>query len=321
MRTEDHPLDYGEFEGKIPEGEYGAGSVIVWDRGRWSTEGDPHQQLAKGHLTFELDGSKLKGRWHLVHMKGRDKGGKENWLLIKVDDEYARADGGAALLEDEPRSVKTGRTVEDVAGSEVRIRRKPGSSAVDRKASKKEPEKAPTKETAASAPRAEIKVKGAKPAALPSFIEPALASLVEKPPTGDRWVHEVKFDGYRLLARLDHGRVKLLTRSGLDWTSKFANVAKALAALPVVTRIPGRRGGGRDRARRAGLRGPAGGPERGPQRPVQLLSLRSAVSERQGHRAPARCSIARPPCESCSRTRRTAFSSTASTSPTAATWC
>ena len=89
VRTEDHPLDYGEFEGKIPEGEYGAGSVIVWDRGRWSTEGDPHQQLAKGHLTFELDGSKLKGRWHLVHMKGRDKGGKENWLLIKVDDEYA----------------------------------------------------------------------------------------------------------------------------------------------------------------------------------------------------------------------------------------
>ena len=129
VRTEDHPLDYGEFEGKIPEGEYGAGSVIVWDRGRWSTEGDPHQQLAKGHLTFELDGSKLKGRWHLVHMKGRDKGGKENWLLIKVDDEYASADGGAALLEDEPRSVKTGRTVEDVAGSEVRIRRKPGVSA------------------------------------------------------------------------------------------------------------------------------------------------------------------------------------------------
>ena len=126
VRTEDHPLDYAEFEGKIPEGEYGAGSVIVWDRGRWSTEGDPHQQLAKGHLTFELDGSKLKGRWHLVHMKGRDKGGKENWLLIKVDDEYARADGGDGLLEGEPRSVKTGRTVEDVAGSEVSIRRKPG---------------------------------------------------------------------------------------------------------------------------------------------------------------------------------------------------
>src|SRR6185295_12124097 len=157
VRTEDHPLDYAVFEGKIPEGEYGAGSVIVWDRGRWSTEGDPHQQLAKGHLEFELDGTKLKGRWHLVHMRGRDKGGKENWLLIKVDDEYATADGGTGLLEDEPRSVKTGRTVEDVAGSEVRIRRKPGAPSAAKRAERKSPAK-PT----AAQPRAEISVKGAK---------------------------------------------------------------------------------------------------------------------------------------------------------------
>src|ERR1700756_3393368 len=87
VHVEDHPLDYGEFEGRIPEGEYGAGSVIVWDRGRWLPVGDPHKGLAKGHLEFELKGSKLRGRWHLVHMKGRDKGGKENWLLIKADDE------------------------------------------------------------------------------------------------------------------------------------------------------------------------------------------------------------------------------------------
>ena len=110
VRVEDHPLDYAEFEGRIPQGEYGAGSVIVWDRGRWSTEGDPHKQLAKGHLVVELDGTKLKGRWHLVHMRGRDQGGKENWLLIKAEDEYASADGGAELLDAEPRSVKTGRT-------------------------------------------------------------------------------------------------------------------------------------------------------------------------------------------------------------------
>jgi bifunctional non-homologous end joining protein LigD len=232
VRTEDHPLDYAEFEGKIPTGEYGAGSVIVWDRGRWSTDGDPHQQLAKGHLEFTLDGSKLKGRWHLVHMKGRDQAGKENWLLIKAEDELARADGGEGLLEDEPRSVKTGRTVEDVAGSEVRIRRKPRAAAGAKAPAKK---KSDVAETAAPTERAEIKIKGAKPATLPSFFDPALASLVDKPPLGDRWVHEVKFDGYRLLARLDHGRVKLLTRSGLDWTSKFATVAKALAALPVMT--------------------------------------------------------------------------------------
>ena len=116
MRVEDHPLDYAEFEGRIPEGEYGAGSVIVWDRGRWSTEGDPHQQLAKGHLEFDLDGTKLKGRWHLVHMKGRDKGGKENWLLIKAEDEYARergrrgpAGGQAALGQDRPHDRGRGR--------------------------------------------------------------------------------------------------------------------------------------------------------------------------------------------------------------------
>ena len=125
VRVEDHPLDYADFEGRIPQGEYGAGSVIVWDRGRWSTEGDPHKQLAKGHLVVDLDGRKLKGRWHLVHMKGRDQRGKENWLLIKAEDEHATEQGGADLLDAEPESIKTGRTVEDVATSDVKIRRKP----------------------------------------------------------------------------------------------------------------------------------------------------------------------------------------------------
>ena len=220
VRTEDHPLDYGEFEGKIPEGEYGAGSVIVWDRGRWSTEGDPHQQLAKGHLEFELDGNKLKGRWHLVHMRGRDKGGKENWLLIKVDDEYATTNGATELLEDQPRSVKTGRTVEDVAGSKVHIKRKPDASSAAKRAEKKSSAK-PT----AAPPRAEISVKGAKSGALPGFIEPALASLAEKPPVGDRWVHEVKLDGFRVLARLDDGDVSLWSRNGLDVADRFRRVA------------------------------------------------------------------------------------------------
>ena len=109
VRVEDHPLDYAEFEGRIPEGEYGAGSIIVWDRGRWSTEGDPRDQLAKGHLIVDLHGRKLKGRWHLVHMRGKDQRGKENWLLIKEDDEHATTekDGtvtagyGAAVNQDQ----------------------------------------------------------------------------------------------------------------------------------------------------------------------------------------------------------------------------
>jgi bifunctional non-homologous end joining protein LigD len=223
VRTEDHPLDYAEFEGKIPQGEYGAGSVIVWDRGRWSTEGDPHEQLAKGHLVIDLAGRKLKGRWHLVHMRGRDQRGKENWLLIKAEDEYAVDRGGADVLDAKPKSIKTGRTIENVAASKVRIRRKTAPKA-----------DAPETRRIAEG-TARPSVKGARPGPLPSFVEPQLASAVSKPPAGQNWVHEVKFDGYRLLARIDGGRARLKTRSGLDWTEKFTSVKKALEALPVVS--------------------------------------------------------------------------------------
>jgi bifunctional non-homologous end joining protein LigD len=238
VRTEDHPLDYAEFEGRIPEGEYGAGSVIVWDRGVWSTEGDPHQQLAKGHLVVDLNGRKLKGRWHLVHMKGRDDRGKENWLLIKADDEYAVAPGKTDLLDAKPRSVKTGRTIEDVAASEVKIKPKRG-----REAGRAKPLVAGTstetraRRKAAEPGRKRGAGKGGKRAPLPDFIEPQLATLASKPPSGKSWVHEVKFDGYRLLARIDGGHVKLKTRSGLDWTAKFPTLKKALEALPVVTAL------------------------------------------------------------------------------------
>ncbi len=226
VRVEDHPLSYAEFEGRIPEGEYGAGSVIVWDRGRWSTEGDPHRQLAKGHLTFELKGSKLKGLWHLVHMKGRDRADKDNWLLIKADDEFAQTSAKNSLLEADPRSVKTGRTVEDVASSKVRIRRKARAAPPENSAASN-----------ATMPAEEgmhaRDIRAARRHPLPTFIEPALATLVDAPPMGDQWVHEVKFDGYRLLARIDRGRVRLKTRSGLDWTDKFPSVQKTLQALPV----------------------------------------------------------------------------------------
>jgi bifunctional non-homologous end joining protein LigD len=238
VRTEDHPLDYGEFEGRIPEGEYGAGSVIVWDRGRWSTEGDPHEQLAKGHLVVDLHGRKLKGRWHLVHMKGRDRRGKENWLLIKAEDEHATHSGGDKLLEKEPRSVKTGRTVEDVGKGKVKIWRKEGGRPL---ASSGEARFAPARHgsdpvSSASGEReTPVRIKGARPGSLAGFIEPQLASPTAAPPAGAGWVHEIKFDGYRLMARIDRGRVKLLTRKGLDWTDKFFSVRKALEGLPTVT--------------------------------------------------------------------------------------
>jgi len=226
VRVEDHPLDYAEFEGRIPEGEYGAGSVIVWDRGRWSTEGDPREQLAKGHLIVDLHGRKLRGRWHLVHMRGRDQRGKENWLLIKADDEYATTEkDGAALLGEKPRSIKTGRTIADVAAGDVKIKRKPAPSAGE------------AKQTAPQRSGAGAAVTGARKASLPSLFEPQLASLAIKPPVGESWVHEIKFDGYRLIARIDRGHVKLKTRNGLDWTTRFPSLKKALEDLPVITAL------------------------------------------------------------------------------------
>ncbi|WP_333826747.1 DNA ligase D [Pararhodobacter sp.] len=202
VRVEDHPLDYGDFEGTIPAGNYGAGTVLVWDRGTWEAEGDPLKGLEKGHLEFSLSGEKLAGRWHLVRMARKPREKRENWLLIKSEDEHARAKGDPDILSERPESVKTGRTLDGVAA---------GASPVP-----------------GPAPR------GARKAALPQFIEPQLATLRRHAPTGDDWLHEIKFDGYRLQARIDTGKVTLLTRSGLDWTARFGSaVAQALAALPV----------------------------------------------------------------------------------------
>ena len=225
VHVEDHPLEYGDFEGTIPKGEYGGGTVIVWDRGRWKPIGDPHKGYAKGHLEFELDGEKLHGRWHLVRMAGKPREKRENWLLIKGDDEAARTAGAADILEERPESVKTGRVVDEVAGEE------PGWSSKTGKIERA------TEPAAAPAPDA-AKLKGARKGALPGFIEPSLATLVSKAPSGDRWLHEIKFDGYRLQARIEAGRVKLLTRSGLDWTAKFGkDLAAAFKALPVGTAL------------------------------------------------------------------------------------
>ena len=116
VAVEDHPLEYSDFEGTIAEGEYGGGSVIVWDRGEWTPIGDPRRGLKKGHLDFELHGEKLKGRWHLVRMRAKPREKRENWLLIKGDDEYARAAQDPDILEERPESVKTGRLIDDVAG-------------------------------------------------------------------------------------------------------------------------------------------------------------------------------------------------------------
>lgn len=223
VHVEDHPLSYGDFEGVIPKGQYGGGTVIVWDRGVWRPIGDAKKGYRKGHLEFELEGKKLRGRWHLVRMHGKPGESRENWLLIKGDDEEARHDGGDDILEERPQSVKTGRSVEEVAA-------KPKDTWNSMPVSKK------TVSSSSGQKQAHALPKGARKQALPSFVPPALATLKPKPPEGSRWLHEIKFDGYRLQVRIDHGKLQLLTRSGLDWTEKFGDaVAGALKSLPAET--------------------------------------------------------------------------------------
>ncbi|WP_018181933.1 DNA ligase D [Kaistia granuli] len=237
VHVEDHPLEYGGFEGTIPKGEYGGGTVILWDRGSWEPVGDPHKGYAKGHLEFELKGEKLRGRWHLVKMQGKPREKRENWLLIKAEDEEARPAGAPDILEESPDSVKTGRAIADVAGEEPGWSSKTGKI---EKSAKKKPRAERDEEAAEPAPALPdpATIVGAKKAALPAFVEPALASLAATPPSGERWIHEIKFDGYRLQAHLSAGRVKLSTRTGLDWTKKFGKeIVAALQALPVGTAL------------------------------------------------------------------------------------
>lgn len=201
VHVEDHPLDYADFEGHIPEGHYGAGDVIVWDRGVWIPEEDPHKAYAQGKLRFRLQGEKLSGIWNLfrTHLAGK----KEQWLLIKSDDAQARPQGDYDILQAEPDSVLSERTL---------IARKP--------------------KAAASKTTSKTTLSGARKAALPDSLKPELATLVETPPEGD-WRYEVKFDGYRILARIDGDDVRLFTRNGHDWTAKLPRQAKALGKLGV----------------------------------------------------------------------------------------
>jgi bifunctional non-homologous end joining protein LigD len=269
VHVEDHPIEYNSFEGTIPQGEYGGGTVMIWDRGHWHPDGDPHTGYAKGHLDFALDGEKLHGRWHLVRMRARQGDRHENWLLIKGKDEAARAGRKADIGEAEPLSVVSGRSMEEIAGGKGKKRvwhSNRDAKNGDKKASTKaapqtqrafrEELRAATK--AKVAPRGKRAAKTgsrARPAAatiarkrsaptahgktarLPDFVPPSLATLHDVPPEGPQWIHEIKFDGYRIEARLDRGKVKLLTRKGLDWTHRFERIANAVAALPVQTAL------------------------------------------------------------------------------------
>ncbi|CAI8712145.1 DNA ligase D [Pseudomonas sp. IT-P395] len=210
VHVEDHPLDYATFEGNIPEGHYGAGDVIVWDRGVWIPLEDAHKAYEKGKLKFELQGEKLAGIWNLVrtHMPGK----KEQWFLIKHQDAAARPQDDYDVLVAEPDSVLSERTLVS----------KPKLAAEHSKPLKKPAAKA--RKTATG------KLTGAHKAKLPTQLKPELATLVDSAPEG-QWSYEIKFDGYRIMARIDHDQVQLFTRNGHDWTHKLPQQAAALAAL------------------------------------------------------------------------------------------
>jgi bifunctional non-homologous end joining protein LigD len=210
VRTEDHPISYGDFEGVIPEGNYGAGTVMLWDAGTWEPMVDPRKGLREGSLKFRLEGQRLEGNWALVRMRGDGK--RENWLLIKERDEYARKDSGIDKFK---ASVKTGRTRQQIE------KNKPPAEHRSRKpAAKKSP---------SSAARPKSRKRTAPD--LPPFVPPMMCELHKDPPPGADWLHETKLDGYRLEAALHGANVRLYTREGLDWTARFPTIAEALEKL------------------------------------------------------------------------------------------
>ena len=218
VRTEDHPLSYADFEGTIPKGQYGGGTVMLWDDGIWEPiAGKSAKDLEQGHLHFRLEGERMNGEWMLIRLKPRGKEKGENWLLRKVTDEYAGATD--FLVETCLTSVQTGRTMQEIAeGKKV----------------EKRPAKASPQATARVAKRA-----APSKAALPEFQQPQLATLVDAVPAGSQWLHEVKYDGYRALIATGAKGPKIYTRSGLDWTDKFPGIAEAAASLPAPALIDG----------------------------------------------------------------------------------
>ena len=216
MRTEDHPLDYGDFEGTIPKGEYGGGTVMLWDQGRWIPEPskDPSKTIEDGHLHFTLEGDRMKGEWVMFRLKPRPGEKAEPWMLKKVTDEFAEPQDGDALVDNCVTSVTTGRTMAEIAAGEDVWRSNRGGQKGGR-----------GKKTAGKAP--------------PPFLEPQLATLVDEVPTGKQWIHEYKYDGYRLLLAVGDGVATAWTRNGKDWSDKFKALVKAAIRLPAGCLIDG----------------------------------------------------------------------------------
>ncbi len=214
VHVEDHPLDYGDFEGTIPKGEYGGGTVMLWDEGTWAPEGDADEGLAKGDFKFVLHGKRLKGKWVLVRMRRKkgERGKHENWLLIKERDDCAGPEK-KPIIERALTSVRSGRTMEEIAAGNVEW------TTARRRFKENDPAAKGASETESRLPQ-------------PKFVAPELATLAEVPPSGDEWLHEIKLDGYRLVASVGAGKATVYTRNGLDWSGRFPGLIQPLADLP-----------------------------------------------------------------------------------------
>jgi bifunctional non-homologous end joining protein LigD len=250
VHVEDHPMDYGGFEGIIPKGQYGGGTVLLWDRGVWIPEGDPVEAYKKGRLKFRLEGEKLHGGWNLVRMGGRRSAeeGKQEWLLIKENDETAIPGSGDAIVEERPESVASGLSLEEIAADPERVWQsnrpekaktfKEKIAAKAARAAVKESTGKTVKKKAAAKPEPSpsgidpTTISGARKAKMPPSIEPQLATLVEEVPRAGEWIHEIKYDGYRAICEIRDGEARLVTRNGKDWTDRFEPVARAAEALP-----------------------------------------------------------------------------------------
>ncbi len=226
VHVEDHPIEYGSFEGVIPKGEYGGGTVMLWDQGRWEPIGDPAEGYARGDLKFRLHGEKLRGAWVLARMKNKSGKGDEqsrNWLLIKKSDDETRSVQSFNILAEAPFSVLSGRSMDEIAADPEAVwkdgRAVPAGSGNVTRGSGSVPD-----------PSA---LPGARRGRAPATIKPQLATRVNDAPPGDDWLHEIKLDGYRMMCRNTDGEPRLFTRNGHDWTDRMAGVAKAASRLPV----------------------------------------------------------------------------------------
>jgi len=244
VQVEDHPIDYGGFEGIIPKGQYGGGTVMVWDQGTWEPQPghtDVDAGLRTGSLKFILHGTKMKGKWALIRMGGKAANErKPNWLLIKEHDQFERGDSDPIVTEEEANSAVTRRTREEIAKSEDHVWNSKDTATGNAwyRKDKSAAEKAASAKSSATSAKARAAdfgaaLKKAPKENLPDFITPELALQSETPPAGDGWLHELKLDGYRIQARKDGKRVQLLTRTGLDWTHRMKTIAALVGELPV----------------------------------------------------------------------------------------